>query len=254
MFGEKWACGLRCWSVSGRRSVPFYQQPLRTASFGSDSREASGRPGRGLSRAARGVPACVCVHRKPAGWPCVCSAAQGSQAVPRARVGAVGCLVLCCPCSVPMSRSSGPARAVWAGDRPQQWPWQKAGLFSISEALGGVPGVLEAQKGCLRRKGSLRGQGLPPVVWGDITGFFPRRDCLLVVSDGSSGPFSLSSTPGWLSGQCWGSPRLREKEAVHPQPFPTVGLFPQLYLPRRTGSQSSLSGQQSAERTWWGLP
>lgn len=112
MFEEKWACGLRCWSVSGRRSAPFYQQPLRTASFGSDCREASGRTGRGLSRAAWGVPACVCVHRKPARWPCVCYAARGSQVVPSGPSQSCGMSGACCPCSVRMSRSSGPVHAV----------------------------------------------------------------------------------------------------------------------------------------------
>lgn len=48
MFEEKWECGLRCWSVSGRLLVPFDQQLLNTASFSSDPGEAGGCPGWGL--------------------------------------------------------------------------------------------------------------------------------------------------------------------------------------------------------------
>lgn len=204
MFEEKWACGLRCWSVSGRRSAPSYQQPLRTASFGSACREASVRPARGLSRAAWGVPACVCPQE--ACWVALCLLCSpglaGGTLGPGSELWDVWCCAVPAPCPCPALLApcmpSGPETGPSSGHSRRQ-----GSSPSLRPCVG--PRGPEAHKGCLRRRGSLVGQGLPPVVQGDISGFFPFRDYLLVVSDGSSASFSLSSMPSWLSGQCWGS-------------------------------------------------
>ena len=120
MFEEKWECGLRCWSVPGQLSLTSYQQLLRTASLSSDSREASGRPGWGLGRVAWGALACVPASTGSLLGGLVFATVPGAHSwYPWAQVRARGCLVLLCPCSVPVSRSSCPGHAVWARDRPQ---------------------------------------------------------------------------------------------------------------------------------------